>query len=291
MALNTVKIPSIGFGTGTAWYKGDPDTIDDKLVKTLLSAFKHGYRFIDGAESYGTEREIGAAIAQSGLSRSDLFISTKILKSIGNPEEALRKSLERLNLTYVDLYIIHAPYFTQASHGIELEEAWPRLEALVDKGLVRALGVSNFRIEHLERLLKVAKYPPAVNQIEFNPYCQDVQTVEFCRKHGIIVEAYAPLSPIVYYKGTDRPVDSVLDKLAQKYATSQASILLAWVLSQGHVAILTTSKTERQEEYIKASEIKLTEAEISDISRAGQQVPEFRKFWASAGHKQSKPKA
>ncbi|KAK9369454.1 NADP-dependent oxidoreductase domain-containing protein [Lipomyces kononenkoae] len=271
-------IPVPGFGTGTKWYKpGDPN-IDRNVVNALVSAIKLGYRHIDGAEVYGTEGEIGVAIKESGIARDQLFVTGKILPKIGNPRAALEETLKLMQLEYVDLYLIHAPFVSEKSHGISIEKAWEVLSELKSEGKIREIGVSNFSIADLERL-KDAKEKVAVNQIEFNPYLQN-QTpgiVEYCQKNGIIVEAYSPLGPL-FPAAKGGPLDPVVNKLATKYARDAGQIILKWVVQRGVVPITTSAKEERQKSNLDLDGFELTAEEVKEIDAAGSKK-HFRSYW------------
>ncbi|KAK9237026.1 NADP-dependent oxidoreductase domain-containing protein [Lipomyces kononenkoae] len=271
-------IPVPGFGTGTKWYKpGDP-SIDRRVVDAIVSALKLGYRHIDGAEVYGTEGEIGVAIKESGIPRDQIFVTSKILPKIGNPRAALEETLKLSQLDYLDLYLIHAPFVDEKSHGISLEKAWEVLSELKSEGKVREIGVSNFAIADLERL-KGSKEKVAVNQIEFNPYLQN-QTpgiVEYCQANGILVEAYTPLGPL-FPAAKGGPLDPVVHKLATKYGRDAGQIILKWTIQRGIIPITTSAKEERQKSNLDLNGFELTAEEVKEIDEAGSQK-HFRSYW------------
>ncbi|KAK9764494.1 hypothetical protein K7432_007934 [Basidiobolus ranarum] len=274
---STVTAPVIGFGTGTAWYTGKNDgPINSKLVDSIKEAVKIGYRHIDTAEIYGTEKEVGLAIEESNVPRDELFVTTKVITNISNPEKALRESLARLKLDYVDLYLIHSPFFNKESQGISLLEAWSAIENLVDLGLTRAIGVSNFRIQDFEILLPAARIKPVVNQIEFHPYLQSRELVSYTKKHGILTEAYGPLVSIVHKPGG--PVDSVVETIAKKYSKTASQVLLRWSVHKGNIVVTTSSKPDRLAKFLQLNDFELTSEEVERIDTAGEQL-EFRKFW------------
>jgi 2-dehydropantolactone reductase len=219
---------------------------------------------------------VGAAIKESGIPRKDIFLTTKIFTNIGNPEQALSDSLKRLEVDYVDLYLVHAPFFSKATHGIDLKEAWQAVETLHDKGLAKNIGVSNFRVQDLEELLSFARLTPAVNQIEFNPYLQSPDLVSFCRKHGIVVEAYSPLAPLTVKPGG--PVDPVIEEIAKKYNKSTGQVLLRWTAQLGVIPVTTSGKETRQKEQLSIDSFELTEEEVKKIQEAGSAL-HFRKYW------------
>ncbi|CUM66084.1 uncharacterized protein PRCAT00003738001 [Priceomyces carsonii] len=287
--LNNGKtIPAVGFGTGTKWYKFGNDEVDTKLVSTLERAIKVGFDHIDGAEVYGTEVEIGKAVKESGIKRDDIFLTTKYFAGDGsytthskeaNPYESLKASLKKLQVDYVDLYLLHAPFIKKESHGFTLVEAWNYLEKLVEDGYAKSIGVSNFAVDDLKEILASnPKIKPAINQIEFNAYLQN-QTpgiVEFTQEHGILVEAYSPLGPIV--KGSPGPLDDTLKNLSKKYSKSEGQILLRWVLQRNILPITTSGNEERRKQFIDIFDFKLTTEEENEITKIGSKKV-LRQYW------------
>ncbi|RDA83413.1 hypothetical protein CP532_4811 [Ophiocordyceps camponoti-leonardi (nom. inval.)] len=273
------EIPMLAYGLGTArgkWGDAAGGELDNEIVRLTEIAIRAGYRHLDGAEVYGNEAELGAAIEASKVPREQLFVTTKISGTVKKPTlEAFELSLKKLRLDYVDLYLIHAPYF--ADSEAELQQKWADLEAIKASGRAKSIGVSNFLQEHLETLLKTAKVPPAINQIEFHPYLQHGDLLDFHRKNNIAVSCFGPLTPLTSAKGG--PVDATWQQLAQKYGVSESEIGLRWCIDQGLVAITTTSKEDRMQRYLsKLPLIKLTPKEVSDISELGKEK-HFRAFW------------
>ncbi|KAF7546109.1 hypothetical protein G7Z17_g8660 [Cylindrodendrum hubeiense] len=260
----------LAYGLGTANYKNDPNAaIDNALIDVTKQAILSGYRHLDGAEVYGNEAELGAAIKASGVPRDQLYITTKInANDKKSALDAFDVSLKKLGLEYVDLYLLHGPWFADTEE--ELQERWTQLEQIKASGRAKSIGVSNFLQEHIETLLKTAKIPPAVNQIEYHPYLQHGDLVPFLKKHNIAVEAYSPLTPITTAKGG--PIDPYWKELAEKYGVTESEIGLRWILDQDVIAITTSSKVSRLEGYLsKLPTFKLTEEEIAEISRLGAQ--------------------
>jgi len=268
----------LAYGTGTAWFKrGDESQIDRDLVEGIKVAIGLGYYHLDGAEVYKTEPELGLAIKESGIDRSKLFITTKVMQSIGDPEAALKTSLKKLQVDYVDLYLIHAPYFADEGRDAKkLQEAWASMEKLKDAGLTKSIGVSNYLIPHLEATLATAKVIPSTNQIEFHPYLQHSALLAYHKKHGIATAAYGPLTAVT--KAKPGPVDDFFAALAKKYAVSEGEIALRWCIDQDIVAVTTSSKEQRLSDYLRAATFKLTPEEVRVIKEKGEEK-HFRGFW------------
>ncbi|OWB78764.1 aldo-keto reductase (NADP) activity protein [[Candida] boidinii] len=289
-----IDIPNIGYGTGTKWYKYGNDELDTNLISTLVTALKKGINHIDFAEVYNTDLEVAEAIKQSGIKRSDLFLTDKYFagdstytahSKDANPLLRLKKILSILNTDNVDLYLLHAPFIKTETHGFSLKEAWNFMEECKEEGLAKHIGVSNFQIEELETISKDAKYKPEVNQIEFNAFLQN-QTpgiVDYCQKNNILIEAYSPLGPL--YKGdlsksAGKVFDDYITELADKYSVSKLQILLRWVQKKGIVPISTSSKPERMDEFLSLSNLELTDEEVKKITELGSDYkPQLRQYW------------
>jgi diketogulonate reductase-like aldo/keto reductase len=224
---------------------------------------------------YGNEEELGQAIKDSGVPREKLYITTKISGTkVQDTQQAFELSLKKLGLDYVDQYLIHAPYFANSPE--DLQAKWADLEAIHATGKAKSIGVSNFRKADLEAILKTAKIIPAINQIEYHPYLQHGDLIDFHRKHKIATSAYAPLTAVV--KAKPGPLDQTYEQLARKYGVTPGEIALRWVIDQGIVVLTTSASEQRLKAYQKVAQFKLTPKEVEEISEIGKQK-NFRGFW------------
>lgn len=223
---NGVEIPEIALGV---WQSGDA------TEDAVLAALKNGYRHIDTAACYGNEKEVGDAIAKSGIPREELFITTKLWNDdirAGKAREAFFESLKKLGLDYVDLYLIHWP--VEGSN-----EAYKEMMKLRDEGYIRAIGVCNFKKHQMEDLIEAVGEVPAVDQMEFNPGIQDEEILEFCKDNNIVLEAWSPLG---HGESLSNPV---IVEIADKYKKSPAQVILKWLLQKG-IVILPKSVHENR---------------------------------------------
>lgn len=247
---NGVTMPQLGYGVFQV-----PEAETREAVRNALEA---GYRSIDTATVYGNEAGVGRAIAESGLPRDELFVTTKLWNSDQGYDEALRafeNSRKLLGLEYVDLYLIHWPVPELDRYA----ESWRALEKLHADGLVRAIGVSNFQPSHLERL--GGDVVPAVNQIELHPYLTQVEARKYNAEHGIATEAWSPLA-----KGGALLADPVVRRLAESYDRSPAQIVLRWHLQLGNVVIPKSVTPARIRENLAVFDFDLTEADVAALS-------------------------
>ncbi len=245
--LNTRhQMPMLGLGVYKATGEGEVEA----AISTAVSC---GYRLIDTASVYTNEDGVGRGIARCGIPREELFITTKIWNNaqrLGDVQGAFSRSLERLKVDYVDLYLVHWPV-----PGCYLS-TWKEMEAIYASGRAKAIGVSNFEPRHLEELAAVSDIVPAVNQIEFHPYYYQKETLEYCKSKGIQVQAYAPLARGAYLD------NDIICVLSMKYQKTPAQIGLRWSLQKG-VAVIP--KSTREDRIASNGEIFDFEIEAADM--------------------------
>ena len=219
-------------------------------------ALEIGYRLIDTAKLYGNERDVGAAVRESGIPREEIFVTTKLWNDDHGYEPALRafeRSRQELGLDYVDLYLIHWPVPRLR------QESWKAILRLREQGLVRSIGVSNYTIRHLQELLPATPIPPSVNQVEFHPFLYQRELLEFCQSRGIQVEAYSPLA-----RGR-RMKDPVTVEMAARYARTPAQVMIRWSIQHGLVVIPKSVRPERIRENATVFDFELTPKDMERL--------------------------
>ena len=245
---NGTKMPLLGFGT---WQAKNGET----AYNAVLYALQAGYRHIDTAKFYRNEVSVGRAIRDSGIPREEIFVTTKIFPTDAmNIEKSFQNSLNRLDIGYIDLYLIHWPV-----PGI-VKKAWAKMEQVYTKSdKVKAIGVSNHSIDQLKSILSTANVKPAVNQIKCSPYNYDPTMHEFCNKNGIIMEAYSPLT-----RGNMLD-DEKLTTIAKKYNKTTAQILLRWCVQKGIVTIPKSTHEKRVKENADIFDFEISDADIRKL--------------------------
>lgn len=254
---NGYTIPEIGFGT---WKITDKEA----AVQSVKEALAAGYRHIDTAAAYENETEVGQAIRESGIKREDLFITSKLWNSERGYEstlEAFEKTLERLGLDYLDLYLIHWPASVHQFENWETinVETWRAMIKLYREGRIRAIGVSNFLPHHLSALMEM-EVTPMVNQIEFHPGMTQPETVKYCRENRILVEAWSPL-------GNGQLLQSEqIKSMAGKYKKSPAQICLRFVLQQGVLPLAKSVQASRIRENLNLYDFRIDEEDMKTLT-------------------------
>lgn len=257
---NGVTMPALGFGVF--------QTPPDETGIAVAEALRVGYRHIDTAASYGNERGVGDALKQSGLDRSEVFLETKIWINDYGYDETLHsftKSAGKLGVEQIDLLILHQPLPSAFDRTLG---AYRALEALLADGKVRAIGISNFMPQHLERFLPEIKVMPAVNQIEVHPYFQQPELQAFHAKHGILTQAWAPIGGITFYRpGFSKSTlqDPVILDIAKAHGKSAAQVMLRWGVQEGRSVIPKSTKPARIAENFDVFDFELTSDQLAAI--------------------------
>lgn len=249
---DNTQIPQIGVGTWTL--RGDEATLN---VKTALEM---GFRLVDTAQWYENEEEVGKGIAQSGVPREDIYVTTKVIPAMmRNSAEEIRQSVEvsmsKLGVDYLDLVLIHWPVMDH------LQKTWSVLEDFVAEGKVRSLGVSNFNRHHLEDLFKFAKVRPVLNQIEIHPYHTQEENVAYDRSEGLQVEAWGTFGQ----GNMDIIGDPLLQEIAAKYGKTASQIVLRWCVQRGLV-VIPRARVRHMQENLDVATFELSEEDMTRIS-------------------------
>jgi diketogulonate reductase-like aldo/keto reductase len=257
---NGVEMPALGLGV----FQTPPDETRDAVRAALDS----GYRLIDTAAAYGNERQVGEAVKSSGLDQSQVFLETKIWISDYGYDETLHgfeKSARKLGVEQIDLLILHQALPSAFDRTLG---AYRALEKLLADGKVRAIGVSNFMVEHLTKLLDKASVVPAVNQIECHPYFQQREVQDFNSEHGILTQAWSPIGGITFYRDSGHGSaleDPVIGNIAKAHSKSPAQVMLRWGLQHGRSVIPKSTKPHRIKENIDVFDFELSDKEIDAI--------------------------
>ena len=246
---NGVKIPIIGFGT----YKLQNE--NDEACNIVKEAINAGYRSIDTASFYNNEEGVGKGIRESGVPREELFVTTKVWvddDGYENTIKAFNKSLEKLGLDYIDLYLVHWP--TE-----NIKETWRAIENLYREKKVRAIGVCNCTVKQLEEIIGFSEINPMVNQVEIHPNRSEKELLKVCKRHNIVVQAWSPIM-----RG-QLSSNSIITNLAQKYDKSEAQIILRWHLQNNVIAIPKTSHPKRIKENIDIFDFEIEKEDMENI--------------------------
>ena len=262
---NGVKIPCVGFGT---WQTPDGEV----ATNSVREAIACGYRHIDTAAVYGNEEGVGLGIRQSGIAREELFVTTKVWNSDHGYDSTLKAfdlSMKKLGLEYCDLYLIHWPNPIQFRDCWEEKNAqtWKAMEKLYFEGRVRAIGISNFQPHHILSLLKSATILPMVNQMCLHPAQNQTEMVEYCKKLGIVLEAYSPLGTGALLKQPE------ILACAEKYGKSPAQILLRWSLQKGFLPLPKSVTAQRIRENTDIFSFELEGEDVARLSALEGRIP------------------
>jgi diketogulonate reductase-like aldo/keto reductase len=259
---NGMTMPALGLGVF--------QTAPEGTASAVQSALEIGYRHIDTAAAYFNEREVGEGIRRSGIARSELFIETKAwINDYGfdATRHAFEKSAGKLGVETIDLFILHQPFPSQFDLTLD---AYRGLESLLAEGRVRAIGVSNFMLDHLQVLLEETSVVPAVNQIEVHPYFRQTAIQDANAKHGIVSQAWSPIGGITFYPGWGENHESTLENptirdIAEAHGKTPAQVMLRWHLEQGRSAIPKSTNPKRLAENFAIFDFALSDGERAAI--------------------------
>jgi diketogulonate reductase-like aldo/keto reductase len=243
---NGIDMPGLGFGT---WKMTDAEA-----ESSVRAAIEAGYRLIDTATLYGNERGVGKAVRESGLPREELFVTTKLWPTdFFSPQKAFDASLEHLGLDYVDLYLVHWPI------PLMPKSVWLAMEKIYASKRARSIGISNYGIGDIKKLLEYASVVPAVNQIKFSPFNFEEEVLRSCTAKNIVVQAYSPLT-----RGSHLD-DSTVAGIAKKYGKTPAQIMLRWCIEHGTVPLPKSTHPERIKENGDIFDFKLSQEDIKAL--------------------------
>jgi len=254
-----ISVPSLGLGV----WKSKPK----ECYTAVKSALEFGYRHIDTAAIYGNESEVGEAMRDSGIPRSDIFLVTKLWNAdqgYDRAQVAIDNSLNKLGFEYVDMYLIHFPVSGKRN------DSWRALEKIKESGKTKSIGVSNFMVNHLEELLSNTSIVPAMNQVEFHPFLNDVKLYDYCKSKGIVLEAYSPLA---HGKKLEDPKVTLI---AKKYGKSNAQILIRWALQKGLVVIPKSVNPSRIAENGDVFDFQISKEDMTEMESWNEN---FRTCW------------
>ena len=257
---NGVEMPLLGFGVYQV-----PDA--NECEKSVLDAIDAGYRLIDTAAAYMNEEAVGNAIKKSGVARNELFITTKLwVQDAGyeNTKKAFDKSLKKLQLDYLDLYLIHQPFG-------DVYGSWRAMEELYKEGKIRAIGVSNFQPDRVMDLIVFNEVAPAVNQIETHPFCQQIETAKFLQENNVQIESWGPFAE----GRNDIFKNELLVSIANKYKKSVAKIILRWLTQRGVVVIPKSVHKERIIENLNIFDFQISTEDMERIATLDTQTSSF----------------
>ena len=257
---NGVEMPILGFGVFQV-------TDQEECERSVLDAIQTGYRLIDTAASYMNEEAVGRAIKKSGVPREELFITTKLwVQDTGyeNTKKAFERSLERLQLDYLDLYLIHQPYGDV--HG-----SWRAMEELYNEGKIKAIGISNFHPDRVIDLIIQNKVVPAVNQIETHPFQQQIETQKFLQENNVQIQSWGPFAE----GKNDLFKNKLLASIGKKYSKTIAQVVLRWLKQRGVVAIPKSVRKERMEENFNSLDFELSQEDMDAIATLDQKASLF----------------
>jgi 2,5-diketo-D-gluconate reductase A len=255
-------IPQLGYGTlALQPDRGVTDENTELTAKTVSQALQAGYRHIDTAQAYGTEPGVGKAIAESGIAREEIYITSKLANANHRPDDLKRsfdQTMTYLGVDRIDLFLVHWPLPTL--YDGDYVATWKAVTELISDGRARSVGVSNFQPAHVERIIAETGITPAVNQVELHPYFANTAVVEACAQQGMAVEAHSPLGHNNAELG-----EATLQQIATAHDRSAAQIILRWHMQHGHIAIPKSARPERMAENINVFDFHLTTEQTAAI--------------------------